>query len=277
LDFNDTYKPASRDGCKFGQFIGAVLNNEIIPCGMKPGLGIKGLLFSGEQAKSFSHQIGCKRKGDLIYLTDAAKLLGISAKVAFFLKEKGLLPAQKAGSSSHPGFLVSKETIEHFKATYVQASEVARRFSKHQAVLPNLLSSVGITPVCGPKIDGRGWYFFRVSDLEALDLETLLGKQKAKPWIVRRIQSTLWPQILYARQYELWPAQGKRTATKTKAKRVTKPVPIRPASNRIDVAGPVAAKTTKDNVQGGRADVSRRAWVTLRANREVANSSEKVA
>ncbi|MGI8918827.1 MAG: hypothetical protein ACR2H6_09500 [Pyrinomonadaceae bacterium] len=180
VNFDAAFKPAARDGCKFGQFIKAVLNGEIMPCAIKPKLGIKGLIFPAEQAKFYADYMSRMRKGDLIYLSDAAKLIGVTPKVAFFLKDKGLLPAKKATPSLRPGFLVSRETVEHFKATYVRTSEIARRLQTPHSVARNLLTSAGVWPVCGPTIDGRGFYFFRVSDVEAVNPVKLLAEAKAR-------------------------------------------------------------------------------------------------
>ncbi len=180
LDFVATFKAASRDGCNFGQFIKAVLSAEIVPCEMKRNRGISGLSFSVEQANAYSQRLCLKRKGAHIYLSDAAKLLGVTPKVAFFLKDKGLLPAQKANSSMRQGFVVSREALDHFKATYVQASAIARRLQVYPSAVASMLMSAGVQPVCGPKVDGRGWYFFRASDIQAGTLLQLVDKAKAK-------------------------------------------------------------------------------------------------
>lgn len=179
-DLDEAFERAAREGCRFAQFINAILRREIFPVAINLNLGLKGLKFSSAAVKSFVDATRRIRKGDTIYLSDAAKLLDITPKVAFFLKDKGILRAQKAPTSLRPGFVVSRDEIKRFKTTYVQSSEIARGYNTHHSVIRHLLISAGVRPICGPAIDGKGSYFFRRSDVRAANLTKLLAEARAK-------------------------------------------------------------------------------------------------
>lgn len=169
--FDEAFMQSGREGCKLSAFIRAILDGELIPCAFDETAGIRGLVFKAEESTAYAGLQWLKRKGDLIYISDAAKMLGVKQRAAHFLREKGLLPAEKAGPTMRVGYVVSREDVERFRETYMHAVQLAERFGVPATRVSTLLRESGIQPVTGPKIDGGVRYFFRRVDIEALELK----------------------------------------------------------------------------------------------------------
>jgi hypothetical protein len=167
VSFDEAFMRAGRGGCKLGRFVRAVLDGVIIPCAMEEAEGLGGLVFTAEAADEFAASQWRARKGELIYVTDAARMLGVKPLVAFFLRDRGLLRSRKAGAGLPVGQLVSREAVEDFQATYVQASELAAELGVPPNRVAGLLMAKGVKPVTGPSVDGGMRYFFRRAEVDA--------------------------------------------------------------------------------------------------------------
>ncbi len=168
LTFRQAHDSTRRLSYKTGRFVKAILGGEIVPAGTAGDKGLSQFTFSKKQISEFvREQVRCG-KGESLYLNEAAKLLGMKTEVLYFLRRKGLLQCRKAGEGMWAGFLITKESLEQFAATYVMASEVAREHGIDCGYLIRLLEARGIMPISGRRIDGGKQYIFRRADIKPI-------------------------------------------------------------------------------------------------------------
>lgn len=94
------------------------------------------------------------------------------------------------------GAKFSAEAVESFCEKYCFSSEIAQLVKKGRTIISAVLSSAGVEPVSGPKIDGALVPLYLRADLAGLDLNSLVEKKKFKSNAGRKKEGT----VLYDRQ-----------------------------------------------------------------------------
>lgn len=94
------------------------------------------------------------------------------------------------------GAKFSREKVESFCEKYCFSSEIAQIVKQGRTIISAVLTSAGIEPVSGPKIDGALVPLYRRSDLAGLDLMSLIEKKDFKSNAGRKKEGT----VLYDRE-----------------------------------------------------------------------------
>lgn len=93
------------------------------------------------------------------------------------------------------GAKFSAKTVDSFCKQYCFSSEIAQSVKQGRTIIGAILSSAGVEPVSGPKVDGALVPLYRRSDLDGLDLLRLVEKKEFKSNAGRKKEGT----VLYDR------------------------------------------------------------------------------
>jgi predicted DNA-binding transcriptional regulator AlpA len=168
-----------RCGFGTGRFVRGILDGEIDPCGESSKTGFSRFLFAEPVVLNYLRTQLCTVKGTCLYVTEAAKLLGLNSQGTYFLAKKGFLITKTTlGDRTH--LLVTQESIKSFNAMYTPVAKLARMHKVGCYYFVKLLLSTGILPVSGPTVDGGIQYIFRREDLQKINVEELLASAKPK-------------------------------------------------------------------------------------------------
>jgi hypothetical protein len=169
----------NRVDVRMGQFIKSILGGEISPCGEDGKSGLASFLFSKKQLAYYVGKQRSAQMGEVLCATEAAKRLGVTQDVIYFLTKRDILPSQKRTRRGYSDLLISKEGLEYFEASYMLPAKVAARLGTISGYLTGLLITRGVQPISGPKVDGGRQYVFRRSDLEGMNVEELISLAKS--------------------------------------------------------------------------------------------------
>jgi len=111
--------------------------------------------------------------GETFSVPEVAKCLGIGLTNTRFLITKGIIQIRRQAVKGHYDLRISKSAVDSFNSTYILPAKLAQQFNTTSARLTNLLITHGISPLCGPKVDGGKQYVFRRIDVERIDLEAI--------------------------------------------------------------------------------------------------------
>lgn len=161
-------KLAVRD-VKSGQFVQAMLKGEITSCGEGTGIGLSRLLFRQDNIDSYV-KMQLKQKQGPLTVKEASCTYKIAENTIRELIDQGIIPAIKIPTNRRANIFISQKTIEHFKETYVLASEVAVCVAAHPNRIIRLLVAKGIKPVVRYSGGKRCPTVFKKMDLEKVDL-----------------------------------------------------------------------------------------------------------
>lgn len=103
-------------------------------------------------------------------------------------------PDPREDSKAGAGF--KPETVESFCKQYCFSSEIAQETQLGRTIISTVLSSVGIEPVSGPKVDGALVPLYKRSDLEGIDVRALIQRKEFKSNSGRKKEGT----VLYDRE-----------------------------------------------------------------------------
>jgi hypothetical protein len=95
--------------------------------------------------------------------------------VVYFLARPRLLSSLNRMGEHYPDLLIGKDDLDLFNSTYVLSAKVAARPGTISGHLTRLLTTQGIQPISGPKVDGGRQYVFRKSDLDAINADELVS------------------------------------------------------------------------------------------------------
>lgn len=93
------------------------------------------------------------------------------------------------------GVKFSVKTVDSFCRRYCFSSEIAQSVKQGRTIIGAVLSSAGVEPVSGPKVDGALVPLYRRSDLDGLDVLSLVEKKEFKSNAGRKKEGT----VLYDR------------------------------------------------------------------------------
>lgn len=128
--------------------------------------GISCWIFKEQPLRSWLHQFR-SGKSTWMTITQAAVLLGIKEQVAYDMVRLGFLKSDVMPQQSKRGTRVRKVEMEHFKAKYIFATEIADQFGVSPRKAIKFLNGKKVSPISGPQVDdGRQVLFERSETLE---------------------------------------------------------------------------------------------------------------
>lgn len=141
----------------------------------------------------------------LLNINDFAKAANTYPDAIRRVVKAGIVsPDPRENSKAGAGF--TPETVESFCKQYCFSSEIAQQTQMGRTIISAVLSSVGIEPISGPKVDGALVPLYKRSDLEGLDVRALIEKKEYKSNAGRKKEGT----VLY--DSETWMASKEVSA-----------------------------------------------------------------
>jgi hypothetical protein len=180
VSFLMAFRKLVRVNIRLGDFVSAIINNEVSPCGNDSKQGLAGLLFLKEDISAFACEQRRVQMGEVFTASEIAKLLGVTQGVIYFFTRKGILSNQSKHCGHHSDLLISKDALELFNATYILPAKIAAQLGTVSGYLIGLLMAQGIHPISGPKIDGGRQYIFRRSDFDRVDITEIISSAKTQ-------------------------------------------------------------------------------------------------
>lgn len=162
-------------------FIRDILEGNINPCGKGKDAGLACLLFTEQELSVYMGNKLRNQVGDHAFnLEEAAKIIGAPEHVVGFFVKQGIIPARKYVIGGRVYTLINKQSIDFFESSYILSSRLAQRLRTDSSYLAKLLMNQGIQPISGKNVDGGLRYVFKRSEVESLDLASLLAVSKAQ-------------------------------------------------------------------------------------------------
>ena len=137
-----------------GQFVRGILDGEIAPCGENEKTGFISFLFSKRQVADYAGKQRRSQLGEVFTATEAAKHLGVTRDVIYFLTRCGILPSQDRREERYPDLLISRGNLKYFESEYFLPAKAAADLDTVSVYLTKLLIARGVHPISGPKVDG---------------------------------------------------------------------------------------------------------------------------
>ncbi|VWD39958.1 hypothetical protein BCO18175_06829 [Burkholderia contaminans] len=125
--------------------------------------GIAGAVFGRDEFLDW-HRRQCCVGG--VTIPEAAIHLHIKQEVAYHLVKSGLLKGRVAIRGRRTATLITPVALSDFEQRYVSAVELATATSLSVGTIMEILSVAGITPICGPRMDGSRQNIYRRSDVK---------------------------------------------------------------------------------------------------------------
>jgi excisionase family DNA binding protein len=163
-----------------GHVVQSILDGEIRPCIMKASRGLGGLLFYDSDIAKYQRELNRKTIDDAVRVGEAARLLGLQKTTVYQFIRRGILTANKVTIGNRQTLFVTTKSIDRFSVEYVLPARLAPRLRTVSVYLTRLLIAEGVQPVTGPVIDKEKCYVFRKRDLEKIDLEALINKERQR-------------------------------------------------------------------------------------------------
>lgn len=137
----------------------ALLKNEIIPIAVThERKGLAALIFRRSTLKAWINEQVRSRRGGLLTIPQAAEVLELKQEVVYAFVESGYLVSDIDQDANHR--VVTQEAIIAFQETYALGRELAEKYKVSPKKLSSDLQLTGITPVSGPRVDGRRQYLY---------------------------------------------------------------------------------------------------------------------
>jgi hypothetical protein len=176
ITFHEAIQKLSKSFTEVGVFVKLILDGKITPVAKGDGTGLAALLFDAVEIEQFSKSETADGREDRRTLKETAKLLRTSTTETYFLINHGFLIAANSAAVGRGIWSITQAEIDRFKATYSTVGQIVQVFCTSTRGLSKRLMDSGIMPVTGPKIDEGSIYFFKNTDLEAVDLAKILPK-----------------------------------------------------------------------------------------------------
>jgi hypothetical protein len=173
INFHKAIQKLSHLSIEIGDFVKLIFADKITPVEKGTGTGLAAILFDAEEIELFSKREAVERRGSMRNMREAARLLHTNNNVTTFLVKRGLLIPKKTGGRGDT-WSIAQEEIDRFNFTYGTTSYLADVFGASTRWVSDRLMATGIMPVTGPKIDGGITYFFKKTDLAAINPADLL-------------------------------------------------------------------------------------------------------
>ncbi|QUL57044.1 hypothetical protein KDC22_11540 [Paenibacillus tritici] len=140
-------------GQKFSDFMHSILTKQIRACGQSDESGLYGFLFIANEVERVA-------KGGLLSIDDIAHEQSIYRNIIVSWTQKGFLPVKRVHKRH---LLVNPIDYQKFVTLYIPARDLVKMHPEIRASekLVRVLSSMGVEPVTGPKIDGSLGYLYK--------------------------------------------------------------------------------------------------------------------
>ena len=122
--------------------------------------GITGLVFSKLDLNHW-YQVIRPERARYLSVPDVAIRLSIKQEVAYFLVRKGLINSVVIRTGRFDESRVKLQELEAFTTKYQFGRDLATNIGTSSRALATQLSRLGITPICGPDIDGCRQLLFK--------------------------------------------------------------------------------------------------------------------
>lgn len=171
VSFLMAFRNLTRVNVGIAQFLQAILEDEVIPCEKTAKPGLAAFLFSKADVSDYACRQRRKQTGEAYSAPEAAKLLGVTQDVVYFLARKGMLSSRSGVNERYSDLLIGKDDLEEFSSAYIFPAKLAKQLSTRSSHLTQLWATQGIHPVSGPGVDGGRQHVFKKSDLEIINIE----------------------------------------------------------------------------------------------------------
>jgi hypothetical protein len=158
VGFLMAFRTLTRVNIGIAQFLRAVLDDEVTPCGKARKPGLSALLFPKAKISSYASTQWRKQVGEGYSVVEAAMLLGVTRDVVYFLIRKGILTSRSSIGERCTNLLIGKDDLAEFNLSYISPAGIAKQLGTTSGHLTRLLSTQGIYPVSGPQVDGGRQY-----------------------------------------------------------------------------------------------------------------------
>jgi hypothetical protein len=178
VSFLMAFRKLTRVNIGVAQFLQAILGDEVIPCEKTAKSGLAAFLFSKADVSDYVCGQRRKQMGETYSVPEAAKLLGVTQDVVYFLARKGVLSSRSGVNEHYSDLLISKDDLEEFSSAYIFPAKLAKQLSTGSSHLTQLWAAQGIHPVSGPGVDGGRQYVFKKSDFEMINIEGTISASR---------------------------------------------------------------------------------------------------
>jgi hypothetical protein len=180
VSFLMAFRKLTRVNIGIAQFLRAILEDEVIPCEKTAKPGLAAFLFSKADVSDYACSQRRKHTGETYSAPEAARLLGVTQDVVYFLTRQGILSSRSRANERYSDLLVGKDDLEEFNSAYIFPAKLAKQFSTVSCYLTRLWGAQGIHPVSGPGVDGGRQYVFKKSDLEMINIEGIVSANRQR-------------------------------------------------------------------------------------------------
>lgn len=125
--------------------------------------GIAGAIFGRREFLNWHRQQCCV--GGMT-VPEASAHLNVKQEVAYHLVKSGLLKGRAAVRGRRLVTLITLDALSDFEQHYVFSVELAVTMSLSVGKVVAVLSDLGVSPICGPRIDGSRQNIFRRKDID---------------------------------------------------------------------------------------------------------------
>jgi hypothetical protein len=157
------------------EFVRAMLEGSIRPCGIAKKPGLRALCFSRADILNYQQNSYKKRYLDALSTVEAAKVLRTHPKIVRFLIKKNLL-----GSRRIRWWLsIPQSAIAEFLSKYVLTQALAKEFKTSTRYITNILEIEGIEPISFTKVHYKpSYYVYDKSVIDYLSLSRLIEEKR---------------------------------------------------------------------------------------------------
>jgi hypothetical protein len=183
VGYAKSIKLIAQVGVKLPQFLNAILDGQVHPCGEdKKFKGLRGLIFPEQEISDYVLARVRESAKDAFRVREAADLLDLDPSTTGSLIRKGLLISRRTTDGPYPKKLVAREDLDSFITNYVLLSKEARKLKTSSNHLADLLMKKGIQPVS----NGEREYVFKRRDLESVSLLRLVADARRQVVLKRK-------------------------------------------------------------------------------------------
>lgn len=139
--------------------------NEIVAVGTTDAKsGLSGIVFSEKTLRKYRSK-NAHVPSDLMTVVEVAHQLKIKQEVAYAIVRCGLLRISDHRIGRRNIQMVHLSELTAFENQYVFARELAKRFNRSSRAVISSIERTGVTPICGPSVDGCRQVIYRRVDL----------------------------------------------------------------------------------------------------------------
>lgn len=150
----------------FLELVRALYTEELPVVGRSPAeSGLRALLISREAFRQWHQRYRLSR--GFYTIPEAASHVGMDKNLLYHLADTGLVSARQElyGYENKKGLGIRSDELERFTRDYVWGKKLGEMLELSEHAAATFLLHKGISPVCGPTLDGAAGYVFRRTDI----------------------------------------------------------------------------------------------------------------